>query len=174
MGNGFFGYLQQLEMLAFFSGYALVYLSIRIFCGNQSLKDKSSVKYVSLLPFAYALIGTLYLGLQIRNLYPDFTMANISHKIPQIYLALWGLLSILFWVPFFSEKPVLSLLHSLLFFFLILRDLFFQITGMVSDKNLLQNDMRIYSVSLVLNLAAYIFIFLLNFLEGIRKKHSNS
>jgi len=170
MGGVFFEYLQQLEMLAFFSGYPLVYLFIHVIARNRTLRSKKDVKYISLLPIAYALVGTLYLGLQFRNLYPDYSIQNIRQKIPQVYLFIWGLLSILFWIPKIANKPVLSILHSLVFFFLILRDLFFQVTGMISDRNILENDMRIYTVSLLLNLAAFTLSVLTSFLLGLYRK----
>ena len=171
MGSGFFTYLQELEMMAFFSGYPLVYLLVRVAAGNRMIKNKSNVKYLSLLPFAYALVGTLYLGLLLRNLHPDYSFQHIQLKIPQRFLAIWGLMSILFWIPPIARRTILSILHSLVFFALLLRDLFFQLTGMVSDKTIVQNDMKIYSVSLLLNLVAIILVSLISLLFGFRRKH---
>jgi len=174
MGGGFFAYLQRLEMLAFFSGYPLIYLFIQFIAGSPSLKNKTIRGFTSLLPSGYALVGTLYLGLQLRNLYPGFTLQNIEHAIPQPFLNIWGLLSILFWIPVISKKPVLSMLHSLVFFFIIIGDLISQLTGVNSDRNILKNDMRIYSVSILLNLAAFIFVALITFSLNFRKKKRKS
>jgi len=174
MGVGFFAYLQQLEMLAFFSGYPVIYFIVRFFAGIQLMKNKAFGRFESLLPFGYALVGTLYLGLQFRNLYPDYTLQNIKHMVPQPYLNIWGLLSILFWIPLISKKPVLSMLHSLVFFFIILRDLFSQLAGINSDKNILKNDMRIYTVSILLNLTTFILIALIFFLLRLSKKQLKS
>ncbi len=56
-------------MLAFFSGYPMVYYLVRFFVRHASLKNVNAGPLVSILPFAYALIGTIYLGLQLINLY---------------------------------------------------------------------------------------------------------
>ena len=171
MGNSIFDYVMQLEMLAFFSGYPLVYFLARFLARNISLKNSARPDLVSILPFAYALVGTLYLGLQLKNLYPDYTIANIKLRIQLPYLFIWALLSILFWIPAISKRPVLSLLHSLVFFFIIIKDLFFQLTGATGDRSIVRNDMSIYSVSILLNMAALILLLLLSYLYRFRKKY---
>ena len=113
MGNDFFAYVQHLEMLAFFSGYPLVYYFVRFLFRNASSKNGWRAEIVSILPFAYALIGTLYLGLMLKNLYPDYTIENLQYRIQQPYLNIWAILSNLFWIPTISRKQVLSVLHSL-------------------------------------------------------------
>src|SRR5438105_3986940 len=123
MDDSFFVYLQQLELIAFFSGYPLIYAVILFIAGMQK-SQKNFTKYVvSLLPFAYALVGTLYLGLQLNKLYPDYSIENIKLTISQPWLVAWGLLSVLFWIPALARKKVLSLIHSLVFFFILLLDL---------------------------------------------------
>ena len=78
MDNSFFAYLQQLELIAFFSGYPLVYAIILFFTGKPGAVQGFRGRIFKLLPFAYALTGTLYLGLQLRNLYPDYTIENFQ------------------------------------------------------------------------------------------------
>jgi hypothetical protein len=174
MGNNFFSYIRQLELLAFFSGYPLVYCLVRILFPNPFIRKGREIKIVSILPFAYALTGTLYLGLLLKNIYPGYTLDNIKNRIQQPWLVLWGLLSILFWIPAISRKKMLSILHSLVFFFFIVRDLFFQLMGFSHDSNILKNDMRIYTVSIFLNLLSFSLLTLLYILFPIHKKHSNS
>jgi hypothetical protein len=170
MGSSIFTYIQQLEMLAFFSGYPLVYYFVRFLARNASLKNIPGTGLVSILPFAYALMGTLYLGLQLNNLYPDYSIENIKHRIEQPGLQIWGFLSLLFWIPNLAKRQLLSILHSLVFFFMIIKDLFFQLTGFISDRNIVRNDMKVYTDSVVLNLAAFILLVLLSFLPPFRKK----
>ena len=158
MDNSFFAYLQQLELMAFFSGYPLLYAVILFIAGNQPAKNKFKRKIYSLLPFAYALTGTLYLGLQLKNLYPDYSIENIHLAIQQPYLVCWGLLSILFWVPVLAKKPVLSLLHSLVFFFFIARDLVLHRFQSSVDKTMVRNDMKIYTDSILLNMGTLIVV----------------
>jgi len=169
MDHSIFVYVQQLAMLAFFSGYPLVYYLIRYVNRNTSLKNVRGVGILSILPFAYALTGTLYLGLQVKNLYPDYTIENLRHRIQQPYLVIWAFMSILFWIPALSKRQILSVLHSLVFFFIILKDLFFQLTGTVSDRSILSNDMKLYTISVFLNLASFIFLALSTFLSRSEK-----
>ncbi len=174
MGNNFFTYLQYLELLAFFSGYPLVYAIVIFIAGNQQSKTNFISRIDKLLPFSYALVGTLYLGLQLRNLYPDYSFENIKLSFHEPYLKIWGLLSILYWLPIFSKKPVYSLLHSLFFFFLLAKDLFLHLIQSSTGKTDLRNEMKIYSDSLILNLGAFIVIALIYFLIIRIKANKNS
>src|SRR5579863_644928 len=170
MDNDFFLYVQHLEMLAFFPGYPLVYYLIRFIFRNTSSKYGRLTKIVSKLPYAYALTGTLYLSLLLKNLYPDYTLENLQHRIQQPFLIIWGISSILFWIPAIARKQIFSMLHSLVFFFFIVRDVFFQLAGFSHDSNNIKNDMRIYTVSIFLNLIAFILIASLQVLLPLRKK----
>ena len=126
---------------------------------------------VFVLPYAYALVGTLYLGLQLRNLYPDYSLENIRMTLSQPYLTIWALLSILFWIPAFSKKPVLSLIHSLVLFFILVKDLISYLFQNSTDIYVVRNEMNIYTDSLLLNLASVIIISFLYFLlSRIRSK----
>ena len=160
--DSFFAYMQRLELLAFFSGYALVYTVVLFIAGSRPSGNNIKTRITSLLPFAYALVGVLYLGLQLKNLYPDYSIEHMHRAIQQPWLTIWGLLSILFWIPALAKKPVLSLLHSLIFFILLLKDLFSQISA--PTKDMVRNDMNVYTVSLLLNLAAIAFMVLQSFL----------
>ena len=174
MDDIFFAYLQRLELMAFFSGYPLLYAVTLFIAENQQLKNNFKSRIVSLLPFAYALVGTLYLGLQLKNLYPDYSIENIKLTMQQPYLKIWGLLAILFWIPAIAKKPILSLLHSLVFFFFLVRDLFLQLSASSADKNIVRNDMKIYTDSLLLNMGAFALIVLLSFLFTHYKKRLRS
>lgn len=167
MDNSFFAYLQRLELLAFFSGYPLLYAVIIFIAGKERLKTILKGRIVSMLPFTYALMGTLYLGLQLKNLYPDYSFENIKLTMQLSYLKIWGILSILFWMPTLARKSFVSLLHSLVFFYFLARDLFFH-TFYSVDKSVVQNDMNIYTVSLLINLAAHSLMVFISFL--IRRK----
>ena len=173
MGNNFFAYLQQLELMAFFSGYTLLYAIILVFARNKESGNNFKNRIVSVLPLSYALVSTLYLGLQLKNFYLSYSSGNIKLAIHHPYLMIWGLLGMLFWIPLFRKKEVLSLLHSLVFFFILVKDIILQISSSV-DENILKNDMRIYTASFLLNLAAFIlmallyFFFLQNKKKGLR------
>jgi hypothetical protein len=171
MGNNLFTYVQQLEMLAFFSGYPLIYCLVGFLNRNASFKNRWGERSFRVLPFAYALIGTLYLSLQLINFFPDYTMGSIMHRIQQPYLFIWGLLTILFWVPVISKRQIFSLLHSLVFFFIIIKDLFLQLTGVPGHQDIIKNEMNVYTASIFLNLAAFIILVLLSSLRHIPRKY---
>ena len=163
MDNSFFEYLQQLELMVFFSGYPLLYAVTIFIAVNQKTKNNFSNRLVSALPFAYAMLGTLYLGYLLKNLYPDYSIENIKQGIQLPYLVLWGLLSILFWIPALAKKKVLSLLHSLVYFLLLIKDLFTQFSAS-AENTIIKNDMNVYTTSLLLNLGALTLVALLSFL----------
>jgi hypothetical protein len=151
MGNNFFNYLQQLELMAFFSGFPLVYALVFFIAGSKQTRRGIKARMADVLPFAYALVGTLYLGSQLKNLYPDYSIENIRMSIQNPWLTAWALLSILFWIPVLARKPVLALIHSLVFFYFLLRDLLSHAFGN-TDKFILKNDMNIYTNSLLINI----------------------
>ena len=171
MDNSFFAYIQQLELLAFFSGYPLLYATVMLLTGKDHSKTYLKINLALLLPFAYALTGCLYLGLQLKNLYPNYSFDNIRLSIHQPFLFIWGLSSIFFLAPVLRKKIALSLLHSLVFFILLAKDLFLYAIKSTSYKHDVKNAMQIYSYSLILNLAALIFIFFIALLLKKIKKH---
>ena len=59
MDETFFAYLQRLEMMAFFSGYPLIYAVVLFIAGNQQFKSWFKRRLLSLLPYAYALVGMI-------------------------------------------------------------------------------------------------------------------
>lgn len=174
MDNSFFLYLERLELMAFFSGYPVIYAVTFFTVENLQKKNNFINKAASLLPFAYALVGILYLGFELKKLYPDYSIENIKLTVQQPYLILWGLLSILFWIPALAKRAVLSLIHSLVFFFFLAKDLLLQLFAPSGDKNILKNDMKMYMVSFLLNLAAFGLIIFLSFLLSNYKKRFSS
>ncbi|MGZ8541503.1 MAG: hypothetical protein ACXWV6_12680 [Chitinophagaceae bacterium] len=174
MEDTFFNYLHRLELIAFFSGYPLIYALVFFIAGKKPSKNKLKGKIFFLLPFAYALVGTLYLGLQLKNLYPDYSFENMKQSFHQPFLIGWGLLATLFWIPAMAKKPVLSLLHSFVFFFFLIKDLFFQLPAFEADRNIVRNDMKLYTDSLLLNLGALITITLIYYILSRLKDRKES
>ncbi|HET9280093.1 MAG TPA: hypothetical protein VFN95_17985, partial [Flavitalea sp.] len=81
----------------------------------------------------------------------------------QPYLKAWAFLAIILWIPSIAKKPVLSLLHSLVFFFFIIKDLFVQLFSSSGDKEWVRNDMKLFTFSLLLNSAAFLAIALTSY-----------
>jgi hypothetical protein len=173
MDNSFFSYLEELELIAFFSGYPLIY-SVTIFLSeNQHSNNNWQRKTVALLPFSYALVGTLYLGMKLKNLYPDYSFDKIKLMTEHPFLVIWGLLSIIFWIPALAKKTALSLIHSLVFFFILVKDLLLQLSATAANNTVMRNDIKIYMVSLLLNLGAFGLVALISFLVTCYLKRGN-
>jgi len=148
MNNEFGIYMNHLELMAFFSGYPLIYAVVRFMAQQYKQPSFFGKMIFKLLPFAYALTGTLFLGFVLKNMSPDFNLKYLTDQ----YLRIWGLLAVVFWIPFFHKKTSYSFLHSLLFFFLLVRDIFISITFFrANERDIVQNDMKIYTGSLLLN-----------------------
>ena len=172
MGNTLFAYLQQLELMVFFSGYPLLYAFITFLASNKKSENSFKARMASLLPYGYALTGTLYLGLQLKNLYLSYIAKNVTYVIYHPYLMVWAFFSILFWIPALSKRKELSLLHSLVFFFFLVKDIVLQFAS-ATDTGMLRNDMRIYTTSLLINTGTFLLIILLFFIGARRKKISH-
>lgn len=174
MAESFFAYIQQLELLAFFSGYPLIFALMLSITAKYN-KDKNIFKkrVIAALPFAYALAGTLYLGLQLKNLYPDYSITNIKNAFYHPWLTAWGIMSIFFWLPFLNKKIYFALIHSLVYFYLFAKDIFINMFSSMSEKDDLRNNMKIYSISLLLNLVllgiVWLLLYSLSYLRKTRK-----
>lgn len=168
MGDIFLTYIQYLELIAFFSGYPLLYAVINAL-GDSFKKNSWLQLSMKLLPISYALTGLLYLGLQLKNFYPDYSLHRLQQSITLPWLTLWGILSILFFFPSLARKKQFSLLHSLVFLFLLVKNFYTQYTADVKDFNMVKNDMKLYAASIILNFAALVVVILFSFLLKGRK-----
>ena len=160
MGDHFFAYLVQVELMAFFSAYPLFYAMIRVVASNFVNRPGVQNRLIFHLPHAYALVATLYLALQLKNMYPDYSLAQ-TH-LP--YLKAWAIVAVLFWFPVVAKRPLWSLIHSLIFFFYIVKDLLLQIFTSPGDTSMVKNDMKLFSISLLFNLAAFMTILFVSYL----------
>lgn len=157
MNQNFLAYLDLIELLLFFSGYPLIYLLIKSLGDNFRLKQIFKKNISSLLPVAYAIVGVLYVGLQLKNLYPDYSIEYIGASLQLSFLKLWAAFSILFFIPLLSKKPVFSLLHSLVFFYFIVKGLVLHFSGSIQLDSV-RNSMNIYSVSLLINFCVFVVV----------------
>ena len=170
MTNNFFTYLQQLELLAFFSGYSLLY-AVTIFIGGLGqLKNTFISKISLLLPLSYALTGTFYFAFQLKKLFPDYSIQHISLTVQIPWLMAWALLTLLFWIPSFRKRKVASLIHSLVFFSILVKDIFLQLSAPTADSSVVKNDMTVYCTSLLFNLGSLILIIFFTFLFRYKRQ----
>lgn len=174
MDSSFFAQLEQLELMAFFAGYPLVYAVVYLLAGREEKRTLLKKRLVAFLPYGYALAGTAFLGLQLRNYYPAYSMDSMITGLRYPFLKIWALLSILFWVPAFSRNTAISLLHSLVFFYLLVRDLFLYLTAGNPDRHMVKNEMKVYTDSVLLQAGALAVIIILSSLYQYYRTGRNS
>jgi hypothetical protein len=166
-------YFERLELLAFFSGFPLVYLLVSLLTGRQNEGSSWLKGKMKLLPYAYALVGILYVGYVLKELYPDYSWEHIRSSTHHSYLKIWAASSILFWIPFFSKRTHFSLMHSLVFMYLLLKDIFSYIFVSNVDRYSLKNDMNVYTDSLLLNTGAFLLILITVFIIHYFKRSTS-
>ena len=174
MPDSFFAYAEWVELETFFSGYLLVYAIIYMVASSQPATGFVRTRLLPKLPLAYALAGTLYLGLQLKNVYPDYTFEHLTAGVQLPILKIWGLMSMLFWIPLFQKKAVFSILHNSVFFFLLMKSLFLQLFTSSPGNDLARNNMKIFSVSILLNLVALILVTVISLLTTRFKRQKRS
>jgi hypothetical protein len=165
MDYGFLGNFERFELMAFFSGYALIYLLL-----NGLWRNDFSLKFskARLLSYSYALTGTLFIGYVVRKIFINLDAGNQVHFYHPI-LYLFGILAALFWIPVFSKRSSLALLHSLVFFALIPLDIISYARGSV-EREQVGNDMNVLSISIIFNVSTAILMFI--FLRLSQKKRN--
>jgi hypothetical protein len=164
MTDSFITYIERLELLTFFSGYPLVYAFTLSFAGsNFTKRNHFSSALLNSLPKAYALAGTIFLLLWVREMFIQSGIPNMAPGFNISPYQAWGLLAFFFWMPALRRKPFYSLLHSMVFFFLFFKDL---VTGIsaASGKDILSNDMKVYAVSLALNISCLFIVLTISWL----------
>jgi hypothetical protein len=167
-------YLEKLKLIAFFSGFPLIYLIIIILAGTRKGVATFKSKLPSLLSIAYGLVGLLYWGYMVRELYPDYSAENIQSTVQLPLLEIWALLSLLFLIPLFFRNPVLSLLHSLVFMYLLVKDIFSYAFSTETDRHILRNDMKLFTDSLLLNTGTFIVVALIYYFINRARKNKTT
>ncbi|CAN5141298.1 hypothetical protein BH09BAC2_BH09BAC2_16260 [soil metagenome] len=157
MGQGFAAYIQRMELIAFFSGYALVYAFVHFIAGEHHKKCSVwQTRMIGFLPYAHALSGTLYVGLILKELSNNFSFDNLIKSFSSGW-NLFAFISLLFWLPFFNRRKWVPLMHSLVFFYLLIKDIVLQLS--YADTNdMVNNDLRIYTASIFINTASLLVI----------------
>lgn len=168
MGGDFWTYLSRLELIGFFAGYPLVYALVHVLSKSVPGKKTFFARLLLALPLSYALCGTLYLGLQLKNMYPDYSPAAWGAVFSQ-WLKIWGLLALLFWLPFFRNKSVWSLVHSLVVFFFLVKDLWMHLNDDLG-REFIKNDMMLFTGSLLLHAGTLLVTILLYHIYSLSVK----
>jgi uncharacterized membrane protein len=154
------GYMEWIMLETLFSGYLLVFSILYIVSAYKGQRGFIKIRIMPLLPLTYAFVGTIFWGLQLRVGHSYNTFQHFVSSLQYPFLHGWALLSILFWIPFLRERPILSALHSSIFFALMMIDLFAEARDKLFDNSLLGNGLKIYSVSLGIYITALLFLLL--------------
>jgi hypothetical protein len=173
MENSFISYLEHLKLIAFFAGYPIVYSIVYSVSGNAGMEKNAFRKNVSgLLPCSYACIGTLFLGYQLRGFYEKSSIGIVTQHNLHPYLVAWGLLSILFWLPLMRKRTTYSLVHSMVFLFLLGKYLFPAFSTQIPDNRVQRNSITIYGISVLLNALTFLAVLFVSYIRyRTRKKH---
>ena len=107
MFGSFTAYAEWIELETFFSAFFLLFSLYWLYFRKPGQTG-----------LAYALVATLYWGLQFKNYYPDYDLSKIISSIQYPVLRIWAVMALLFWVPAVRKKPLLLVLHSIVFFIL--------------------------------------------------------
>src|SRR5438105_1510724 len=101
----FSAYAAWIELETFFSGFTFIYDLYWIYFqkGNR-------------LGLSYALVATLFWGLQLKNYFPYHNWQEIITSVDYPLLKIWAMVPLLFWIPAFRKNSLLPLLHSLVSF----------------------------------------------------------
>lgn len=160
MDENFISYLQQLEAMAFFSGYPVLFAVVYYISGNKNIKFPKKENVVLVLSYSYALVGVFFLGFQLKKTYVSYNIFDAIQWHSNSFLTVWAFLSLVFWVPSLRRKILLSLIHSFVFFFFLIQDILQHLFISTSDNSILRNDMNVYTDSILLNTFVYTFTFL--------------
>lgn len=168
----FFAYIEKLELIAFFAGFPLVYFLVMAYRNQlQSSKYAFFRKVPNQLSYGYAFTLLLYVGMKLyqqASSQDGFHLSNLFVGENKLYI-LWAYVGLLCWLPFIKSKPIIALLHSLVFFFLFLFFLYLYING-EAEKSVLTNVTQLYFYSILLNLFSVLLITSLSILLSRRKK----
>lgn len=158
MGTDLLTLLQRWELLAFFAGYPLLYTLVSFVAGHRpGISGAGRLKLPAALPAGYAMAGTLFLLFLVWR-------ANRPVNESITLLRIWAVLAALFWLPPLRRSPLLSLLHSLVFFGLVVQDLISGFSSL-SGRDGIRNDMTIFSLSFLLNTTLFALVSLVLFIR---------
>lgn len=174
MFAGFSIYIEWIELESFFSGFIVLCLIALIVRRFARLSQKLNDAIFRSLPLAYAIVGTLYLGLQLRNSWEDHSLLPLFPGYQYYFLKSWALIALLCWIPFIRRNVLFAILHSSVYFFVMARDLIIAYTGEYDDSSRTSNDWKIFSVSIGLNLVLTLIILLVSHLLDFLRKRKRS
>jgi predicted membrane-bound mannosyltransferase len=158
----FFIYIQELELIAFYSSFPLFYFFIQTWSPQIS-----GINIKLLLPRSYAISVLLYLGMKIDQSigHFDYYVAAENHTGLVFYLQIFTLSGLLFFFSYFKQRHYWVLLHSVIYFILLtsyfVKYFFHQI-----DKSVLQNSMTLYLLGILLHCVTMSISFLYSYFRN--------
>lgn len=153
MNQSFSIFFDRLTLVAFFSGYPIVYALAMYLIKDVNWKNPvipQSIK--SSLSLAYFVVVLLFWGMIIADMFPSITFSKIISFFKDAYswhkISLIAALVLAF--KYFKARPNYALLHSLFFLLLLLEDLLSMLTGHM-DKLTMNSEFKLYFYSILLN-----------------------
>jgi hypothetical protein len=164
MDNDIFRYLARLEIMVFFAGYSVIYAFINFLASEFRKKPKAIFSLLKeLLPYGYAVSATLFFGFIVKKIYVGYEMNIAVTQLHHPFLVIWGLSAVLFWLRPVRKYAVLSLIHSLVFFYYLPRDIILRVFSN-QENDIVKNDMNILTTSLMLNAICLVSVLMIHYL----------
>lgn len=145
--NDLFIYIEQVELIAFFSGLPVIWVLSNLFFRS---KPFDTTLLYQILPYVYGILSVLYVGMKLNaywtNLFAGWFFGNYWH----IFLKFWAISAIFFLLPiqhnFFKRC---SFFHSLVFYAILAKDLILFFNNRLSAE-LIRNEWEMHLLSIVL------------------------
>ena len=161
----FFSIFWWIYFYIFFTGYPFVYLLLHLTARNKNFNQVLVEKICPLLPISYAFVASCFWILTLFTGRINFVLEKITPVVSSALVIVYSLSGLLFWLPVFRKKNILSLIHSLLLFLL-------PPLNMLSDKfmhRVVPHDyvitlLRVYTAGLLIYLIAIGFLLLIKWI----------
>ncbi|MBU3743747.1 MAG: hypothetical protein FGM61_04255 [Sediminibacterium sp.] len=157
--NDLFIYIEQVELIAFFSGLPVIWILINLLFGSKSI---GIVIINRILPLVYGVLSVLYVGMKMDTYWTNMLAGWLFGNYWHVFLKCWAISAILFLLPienkFFQR---FSFFHALLFYTILLKDLILFFNNALSPE-LISNEWKMHLISIGLTaVLATILYFLL-------------
>ena len=157
--NDLFIYIEQVELIAFFSGLPVIWILVNLIFENKS---KDTVEINRILPPVYGILSVLYVGMKLDAYWPNIFAGWLFGNKWHIFLKFWAISAIFFLLPirniFFLRC---SFFHSLVFYAILLKDLI-QFFYNTLSAELIRNEWKLHFLSIGLTaILASVFYYIL-------------
>lgn len=156
--NDLFIYIEQVELIAFFSGFPVIWILVKLIFERKSI---GAILLNRLLPLVYGVLAILYMGMKMdayrTNLFAGWIFGNYGH----ILLKCWAI-SAMFFLLSSQNKFFIRVVfyHSLVFYAILMKDLVMFFNHTLS-ADLISNEWKMHLLSIALTAILAIIIYFL-------------